>query len=142
MNKNLSKGFTLVEILIVIAILGILAAIAIPAYNDYIEKGELADAKQAALSARQNFEANRLARPRNFQTVNGFITELQRATAGISGKNTKYTFTPKPLIVKNVPVSFSFEIRPKNKGKKYYLTIDEDGNASRCTIKSSECEKF
>ena len=52
MKAQMQKGFTLIELMIVVAIIGILAAIALPAYQDYTRKARVSEVVLAASSAR------------------------------------------------------------------------------------------
>ena len=52
MKRSMQKGFTLIELMIVVAIIGILAAVALPAYQDYTVRAKVSEVVLAASSAK------------------------------------------------------------------------------------------
>ncbi|ART49849.1 pilin [Acidovorax carolinensis] len=75
MKRTLQKGFTLIELMIVVAIIGILAAVALPAYQDYTIRAKVSEAVIAASSAKSVLSEA-------FQT--GGVTALNAAGTGIN----------------------------------------------------------
>jgi type IV pilus assembly protein PilA len=56
--KSVQEGFTLIELMIVVAIIGILAAVALPAYQDYTARAKISEADLAASACRTSVERN------------------------------------------------------------------------------------
>ncbi|MEN8665208.1 MAG: pilin [Polycyclovorans sp.] len=119
MTKQMQKGFTLIELMIVVAIIGILAAIAIPAYQDYTLRAKVTEGVTAAGAAKAsvadfyaannafpttNAEAGLDATPASYATAiiqdlsvgaDGVITVAFKAIGGGVTAGDTLTFTPK-----------------------------------------------
>lgn len=72
-SPSLKNGFTLIEMLITLAILGVVSSIAIPAYNGYIVTAKMVEAKH-------NLGALRLAQEENFLENNSYFFGANTAT--------------------------------------------------------------
>ena len=73
-HSNRQRGFTLIELMVVVAIVGILAAIAYPSYTEHVRKGNRADAQASLMELAQLME-------RNFTRLGRYTTDVAGTTA-------------------------------------------------------------
>lgn len=79
-----SKGFTLIELMITVAIVAILASVALPSYTQYVVRGRLADGQKILATYA-------LAQEQYFQNNNRYATAADGTTCGVSVSGSAYS---------------------------------------------------
>ena len=87
---NRQRGFTLIELMIVLAVVGILSAVAYPSYTEYVRRGHRADARTGLLQAQMWME--RAATATGVYPTNADTTKILPAALSWTGDaNKRYT---------------------------------------------------
>jgi type IV pilus assembly protein PilA len=81
MKRQLQQGFTLIELMIVVAIIGILAAVALPAYQDYTKRAKMSEVILAASSCRTTITEVFQASGSSIPTANNWGCEASTQTS-------------------------------------------------------------
>lgn len=116
MKKNMQQGFTLIELMIVIAIIAILAAIALPAYSDYTKKAKVSEVVLAASSGRTTISEYAAANNGSCPTTNILESQTTTYVNGLSNNGcvitavSRVTGATGNIVLTGTPNSVNFQI--------------------------------
>ena len=119
--KRLNSGFTLIELMIVVAIIGILAAVAIPQYQNYVARAQVSEGLVLASGAKTAVA--------EYANVNGEFPTTS-ALAGIDAMSGKYVDTVEVGADGVITATFGDDAHTELKDHKLFLTPDKSGDGA------------
>jgi type IV pilus assembly protein PilE len=123
------RGFTLIEIIIAVAIVGILAAIALPSYQRYVVRSNRADSQQALLQ--MSMQAERYFTAQNSYVSSAALTAFLQSNITAAQRNGIYTYA---VAVPSGNMSFTITATPvasRSNAADGALVIGSDGTRTR-----------
>lgn len=134
--SNGQFGFTLIEMMVTVAIVAILVSIALPSYSRYIEKGDLANARSKMVNIADIIKTELVKKPSYLQ--NKTEADLNSEITGmIDGDlKAKYTFTTKFIRQgerdEGYPLGIRIYAEPKKSGYSYTAWVSSQGASYSC----------
>jgi type IV pilus assembly protein PilA len=125
--QKVQQGFTLIELMIVVAIIGILAAIAIPSYNDYTARAQMSEAVELMGGTKTplaEWFSDKGSWPAALTSVSGSLTGKYTSVLTGTGGGSNYTVTATML-----PTGVNSNIQ----GKKVKLETTDGGQTWACS---------
>jgi type IV pilus assembly protein PilA len=135
--KKVQQGFTLIELMIVVAIIGILAAIAIPAYQDYTIRAQVSEGMNLAAAAKAAVAETYLNR--GTAPANRTVAGMTQNAADTNGKYVASVNVTNGTIQITYGVDANTSIQANTLGIQPYVTNDDSvvwlcGNASNANF--------